>query len=572
MPSLRRWSFALAALVAAGCTTSDSVGPRNAGGLEVSVPVSLLSFTGLVVEQVHVQVYRPTGVESRELVLDDTIPFSVERNTLNLSLDIPMAQDAETLDVNVDLATAAGRVLFSSGGSYIVTRGSRSSSGQLSPFFYQGPGSNVYQITVTPPTPVVQAGGTLDFSVTAVDTNGGPVDTVYTSWHAAAGRINALGHFTAPATAGTVYVTAATPNGKKDSTLVTVVTGTSTAITGRVVSGASGGPLQGVTVKVVSSAGDTVATLTTGADGSYTTPPVAPGNYIIVAALNGYVTAVAFNTDATGGATTAPVIPLAPATQTPGNLTGGVSDATTGGTISGPTLELRAGVNATTGTPLATTTGDTAGVYFFFNIPAGTYTVTASAPGYVGGSVTVVVLGNQSQVTAPGINLSPVGAEVARIVLTWGADPSDLDAHLTGPDSTTGTRFHVYFGDQGRLDSLPHAALDIDNTSGFGPETITLTKQFAGVYRFSVHDYTNSDLTSSTALANSGARVQLYLNGALAHEYFVPNQPGTLWTVFELSGSTVRAVNTMTYQPNSDAVTIRVPGSAPAKRISGTWK
>jgi hypothetical protein len=568
----RRWLGALAALVVAGCATSDTVSPGSNGGIVLPLPASLLSFTGLVIEQVHVQVFRPTGIESSELVLDDTIPFSINRNQLNLSLNVPRAQDPETLDVNLDLTTAAGRVLFTTGGRYILTPGGGPAQGSLSPLFYLGPGSNAHSLTVAPAQPVVQAGGTLDFTVAAVDTFGTPVDTVYVRWRAAAGRINALGHFTAPSSSGTIYVSAETPNGKRDSTLVTVVTAGSAAISGRVINGIDGAGLPGVTVKVVSSAGDTVATVATAQDGSYSTPPVAPGNYTLVASLNGFVTAVAFNTDATSGASTAPTIPLAPDNKTPGNLTGGVRDATTGGLVANPTLDLRAGVNATTGTPLATTTGDVESVYFFNNIPPGTYTITASATGYVSGSVTAVVLGNQSTANVPSITLSPVGAEVARIVLTWDSLPSDLDAHLTGPDSSTGTRFHVYFGNEGRLDSLPHAFLDIDNTSGFGPETITLTKQFSGVYRFSVHDYSNSDLTTSTALAGSGARVQLFLNGQLAHEYFVPNQPGTLWTVFELSGTTVTPINAMTYQPNSDAVTLRAPGGEVRKRISGTWK
>jgi hypothetical protein len=75
------------------------------------------------------------------------------------------------------------------------------------------------------------------------------------------------------------------------------------------------------------------------------------------------------------------------------------------------------------------------------------------------------------------------------------------------------------------------------------------------VYRFSVHDYTDSDLNPSDSLANSGARVDLYINGSLQQQFFVPNQPGTLWEVFELNGSVVTAKNVMSYQQNSDAVT-----------------
>lgn len=557
----RKLLGSMVALSLVGCATSDSTAPGDNGGVQISIPANLASFSGLVVELIHVVATKPTNLDqSPPVVYDHTFGFDVDRNTLNLALQIPVGDKPDTLDVSIDFTTADGRVLFTTRQQVVVTRGRATNANQFPAPTYLGPGNNAFRITISPRSPVVQTGGTLDFTVAAVDTFQNAIDTVYLNWRSSAGRVNALGHLTAPNSAGTLFVVATTPNGKKDSTQVTVVSSSTAAISGTVVNGQGGGPLQGVKVQVVNQTGDTIATVTTGVDGTYTTPPISPGSYTLVASLNGFVSAIAFNTDATGGAATAPTIPLVPDFGTTGNITGGVSDATTGGLISNPTLEIRSGVNATSGAPLASTTGDVESVYFFNNLPHGTYTVTAIAAGYISGSVTTVVLSDLTT-NAPGIILSPVGAGIARVVLTWGAAPSDLDAHLTGPDSTTGNRFHVFFGDQGRSDSLPHAALDIDNTDGFGPETITITKQFSGVYRFSVHDYTDSDLNPSSALAGSGARVQLFLNGALSKEFFVPNQPGTLWTVFELNGSTITAINTMSYQPNSDDVTIRAPGS-----------
>ncbi len=81
------------------------------------------------------------------------------------------------------------------------------------------------------------------------------------------------------------------------------------------------------------------------------------------------------------------------------------------------------------------------------------------------------------------------------------------------------------------------------------------------MYRFSVHDYDNAGSTSSTALAGLAARVELYIGGTLVQTFFVPNQAGTLWTVFELSGTQVTPINAMSYETNSDAVTLRRPGA-----------
>lgn len=50
-------------------------------------------------------------------------------------------------------------------------------------------------------------------------------------------------------------------------------------------------------------------------------------------------------------------------------------------------------------------------------------------------------------------------------------------------------------------------------------------------------------------LSNSGAQVRVYRGSDLVAVFNVPtNQGGTLWTVFELSGSTITPINTMSYE------------------------
>lgn len=67
------------------------------------------------------------------------------------------------------------------------------------------------------------------------------------------------------------------------------------------------------------------------------------------------------------------------------------------------------------------------------------------------------------------------------------------------------------------------------------PVTTTLTQSQDGVYRYSVHDYTNKSSNPSSALSLSGAQVKLYSGNTLLDTYYVPiNQGGTLWNVFEL--------------------------------------
>ena len=106
---------------------------------------------------------------------------------------------------------------------------------------------------------------------------------------------------------------------------------------------------------------------------------------------------------------------------------------------------------------------------------------------------------------------------------------------MTGPDGQGG-RFHIYFNVPGsnNPEQAPYAWIDRDDKDGQGPETVSLYKMQTGVYRYSVHDYKNSASTSSRTLGGSNAKVNVYSRAGLVASYIVPNQEGTLWTVFEM--------------------------------------
>ncbi|MBQ9460470.1 MAG: S-layer homology domain-containing protein, partial [Clostridia bacterium] len=95
--------------------------------------------------------------------------------------------------------------------------------------------------------------------------------------------------------------------------------------------------------------------------------------------------------------------------------------------------------------------------------------------------------------------------EVIRIVLTWGATPSDLDSHLVGLRSDMQERFHVYYRDKiaykiGFMSKFA-AELDYDDTTSFGPEITTIYSLTPGEYYFYVHDYSNGYDGNSTEMA-----------------------------------------------------------------------
>ncbi|HDR9507932.1 TPA: tetratricopeptide repeat protein [Burkholderia cepacia] len=125
-----------------------------------------------------------------------------------------------------------------------------------------------------------------------------------------------------------------------------------------------------------------------------------------------------------------------------------------------------------------------------------------------------------------------------RVVLTWGATPQDLDSHMAYPGN------HIYF----RSKRGANANLDVDDTDGYGPETVTLERKRDGeTYVYAVHDYTDRDNPSTMALSQSQAKVFVYVGESLVRTYYVPrNQSGNLWTVFRITGAgEFQDVNTM---------------------------
>ncbi len=125
--------------------------------------------------------------------------------------------------------------------------------------------------------------------------------------------------------------------------------------------------------------------------------------------------------------------------------------------------------------------------------------------------------------------ISPVmkNLDGMRIVLNWGQSPEDLDSHLLFPDN------HVYFLERNRADAM----LDVDDTTSYGPETITIERKHDGErYVYAVHNYSDGGNPDSDRLSKSAAKVFVYVGQTLVRTYYVPtNTKGNLWTVFAVT-------------------------------------
>jgi len=244
---------------------------------------------------------------------------------------------------------------------------------------------------------------------------------------------------------------------------------------------------------------------------------------------------------------------IAPQLQGKGTIAGSAINGLNRDRVQGLTVKLREGVNNKTEAPILTTTTGAKGFYSFQDVDAGLYTIEVSGTGYATTYYSALVYGsnvNQSEHNI--IVTQKLNPGQTRVVLFWGSRPSDLDLHLTGPD-TGEDRFHLSFDNKGSSTASPFATYDADFFGGYGPEVVTIHNQKpGGVYRFSVHDYTNQASTTankSWALSYSSARVYIYNSSGYVNSFWVPynSNGGNLWTAFELKDEVITPVNTMSY-------------------------
>ncbi len=174
-------------------------------------------------------------------------------------------------------------------------------------------------------------------------------------------------------------------------------------------------------------------------------------------------------------------------------------------------------------------------VKFPRTIEDGNLTVHFRAEGYIPTDLTVEVIAGS--IFNNRISVSPeMSIEAFRVILDWGRNPADLDAHLVKEGD-----YHISFRNMKSANG-GEAVLDRDDTDKFGPETITVKKiDTDAVYTFWVQDYTNRDDDNSRRLSKSGATVKVYGNGKLLDYVSVPTgERGNKWNVFEIRDGKIR--------------------------------
>ena len=216
-----------------------------------------------------------------------------------------------------------------------------------------------------------------------------------------------------------------------------------------------------------------------------------------------------------------------------GGVEGRIVNAVTGEGVEGATIRF---TSASTGEETTVET-DRYGSYEA-EIAPGEYTMVVEKEGFIQ-EETEIQVDEEGTMVEDDIPISPeLGEGEIRIVLTWGAVPHDLDSYLTNLD----TRDQISFSNKEMTeDGETIAELDVDETDGYGPETVTIYKP--GNYQYRVHDFRHEGL-----MGGSEAMVKVYMPGQEPVEINIPDGEGDLWIVCEFEDGELKVVNEM--QPN----------------------
>ena len=147
--------------------------------------------------------------------------------------------------------------------------------------------------------------------------------------------------------------------------------------------------------------------------------------------------------------------------------------------------------------------------------------------------------------------ISPVmDNDTYRAVLTWDKE-CDLDAHLSVTAHDNTEKINYYKSDIKDESGDVLAALDVDNETGDGPETITFNADDYSLWRFSVCSYSALKEDSELSLFEAKPKVTLYQGNKLVSTYTLDIETAdNVWRVFEIKNGEMKLSN-YTYSVNA---------------------
>jgi hypothetical protein len=225
-------------------------------------------------------------------------------------------------------------------------------------------------------------------------------------------------------------------------------------------------------------------------------------------------------------------------------------DAVTGDPLQGIAIRMK----DIFGGPELAATSDARGRYLI-EADFGTWTLSASGAGLIAWQDKVAFINSDYPVRRDIHLTSPLRLSQYRFVLSWGASPEDLDLHVAGP-TPDGAEFHISY--RAMRSYARRHFLDRDDTTAYGPETITLERLDPGMYSVAVHNYSDRSAPGSRTLSYSGAVIRAYREQELIGTAMVPTgTQGTVWHAFSLDGRTGGLLETGYLSSEGDPARVR---------------
>ena len=320
------------------------------------------------------------------------------------------------------------------------------------------------------------------------------------------------------------------------------------SISGTVKDADSSSGISNALVRVYTSDGDLVTQGRTSSSGNYTLAVVG-GDYVVKISAGSYRT---IKTNVTVDPDTPTYLEsflLLSNLFSSGYLNGTVTNSITDDPVPYVKIQFRRNWNNKNGDVVYQTEANSNGYYEVTSdeLAIGAYTMEFTKSGYITCYKNVVV--SPLTISSQDAIISPVtSGNTYRAVLTWGANPRDLDSHVYGTDAD-GYSFHVYYSDKEHYEGETIVCdLDIDDTNGYGPETITLIPTTTSPYYYYIYKYAGSGY-----LSTSGAQVRLYKGSTLIKTYNVPTDQGDgdYWNVFAIKNGNVIESNSISDSRNT---------------------
>lgn len=308
-----------------------------------------------------------------------------------------------------------------------------------------------------------------------------------------------------------------------------------------------------------------MAPTATSADGDYAIADQRIGNYWMIVKKEGFAPVVksvhitSSNSDTYSNGTISLLSDEISKSSPAEKISGKVINGLTGEPVAttGMKIKLRAGNGNMTGKVLAQTETNSEGSYTINqNVSAGVYTLevldlrqglSSSETRYNSVSQDIVVAADYLATDNYNCTVNPqmqsvTGKGQVQFTLTWGTEASgasaDIDSHLVGPKMSGNGNFHVYYSDKDYHESDEQIAdLDVDDTDYEGPEHTTIYKETNGIYRFYIHNFSESRVKGSDMMAKSSIQVKVTI-GSSSYTYNCPNKTGNLWYVCDYNSVT----------------------------------